>query len=502
MRQKDAMLVILAGGRGRRMGERQKLLCRVGQRPILCWIYERLGAQFEHVAINLSPHLGSVATPAGGPPAPVADREKPRTSPPRRRERFFGLPCLYDEAFLGQGPLAGLLTALTYARRRGLSYVMTVPSDTPFLPVDLYLRLREALATATEPHDSVCVATPHRHHPTLALWRVELYVELQKALARGTRKIDDFTAGHAHGRLLWPVSSVPASAGPAEDQSVVFDPFFNLNTPRDWAYAEQLSCLEEVRPRFPAVATTTETRAAAGSPCPPEEPSADSSADESADPLADLARFRQEHPHPPVWIFAYGSLIWKPAFQATEARLARLAGYRRCLGLWSVHWRGTPTHPGLVFGLEEKTRAHCWGMALRMPPPAESSSDSPGSSGSSRSCEDRDALFEDLWSREMIQSAYRPALVPLELDDGRRVQGLAFVLKPGHPQMAGPLPFETQAQIVATATGTGGTNRAYFFESLACFERAQIPTGPFQRLARRVRQLTEFRESQEFRDKA
>ena len=123
-------------------------------------------AQFEHVAINLSPPVGSVETPveppalfsAGAsadsaepgsaargrpwtspPSSPAADRE----SPPRRRERFFGLPCLYDASFLGQGPLAGLLTALTYARGRGLSYVMTVPSDTPFLPIDLYPRLRD-----------------------------------------------------------------------------------------------------------------------------------------------------------------------------------------------------------------------------------------------------------------------------------------------------------------------------------------------------------------------
>ena len=81
-------------------------------------------------------------------------------------------------------------------------------------------------------------------------------------------------------------------------------------------------------------------------------------------------------------------------------------------------------------------------------------------------------------------------------------RALTFVLKPGHPQMAGPLPFETRAHIVATATGVGGTNRAYFFESLACFERAQIPTGPFQRLARRVHQLTESQEFRESQDKA
>lgn len=53
-----------------------------------------------------------------------------------------------------------------------------------------------------------------------------------------------------------------------------------------------------------------------------------------------------------LWVFGYGSLIWRPEFDHLEARRARIHGYHRALCLWSRINRGTPERPGLVFGLD------------------------------------------------------------------------------------------------------------------------------------------------------
>ncbi|MYB35542.1 MAG: gamma-glutamylcyclotransferase, partial [Gammaproteobacteria bacterium] len=52
-----------------------------------------------------------------------------------------------------------------------------------------------------------------------------------------------------------------------------------------------------------------------------------------------------------LWVFGYGSLMWKPGFRYLDCGPARLYGFSRRLCLWSIHYRGTPERPGLVVGL-------------------------------------------------------------------------------------------------------------------------------------------------------
>ena len=76
-------------------------------------------------------------------------------------------------------------------------------------------------------------------------------------------------------------------------------------------------------------------------------------------------------PHGPLWVFAYGSLLWNPEFPIAERRIARVSGWHRSFCMRSIHHRGTEADPGLVLALDEMAGAHCDGLALRVAPGAE-----------------------------------------------------------------------------------------------------------------------------------
>lgn len=151
----------------------------------------------------------------------------------------------------------------------------------------------------------------------------------------------------------------------------------------------------------------------------------------------------------PLWVFGYGSLLWKPGFEVAEARLAELKGFRRRFCMWSIHHRGSVAEPGLVLALEPHDGASCRGMALRV---AEA---------------EEDRVLEYLRQRELVSSAYVEATLPLSLDGGGEVAALAFVMDPGHPQYTGDLPLERQARIIAGATGGMGSNAEYLWNTAA-----------------------------------
>ncbi len=145
----------------------------------------------------------------------------------------------------------------------------------------------------------------------------------------------------------------------------------------------------------------------------------------------------------PFWVFAYGSLMWNPGFEALERRRARLDGYARAFALSSLRYRGTPEAPGLVLGLDWRPRASCEGVAYRVCP--------------TKDREVRDYLHE----REMAMRSYIEVMLEIVLAGGGRVPALAYVLDRTHRQYAGPLPLETQAAIIARAEGPAGPNREY-----------------------------------------
>ena len=141
------------------------------------------------------------------------------------------------------------------------------------------------------------------------------------------------------------------------------------------------------------------------------------------------------------WVFGYGSLMWRPGFPFVERRGATLHGRRRAFCIYSVHHRGTYERPGLVLGLAPG--GACRGAAYRI---ADA---------------DWDAVYAYLLEREQPTETYVEARRHVRLADGRRVEALVFLSDIRHPQWAGALSLERQAELIAGATGLSGRNVDY-----------------------------------------
>jgi cation transport protein ChaC len=170
-------------------------------------------------------------------------------------------------------------------------------------------------------------------------------------------------------------------------------------------------------------------------------------------------------------VFGYGSLIWEPGFAFEERAIARLDGWRRSFCMRSVHHRGTPEAPGLVLALDRADGASCAGVAFRISGGAE------------------DETLQYLRERELISSAYLEQVLEVDLDGGRRVPAVAFVIDPDHVQYCGGLAREEQAQIIAKAKGGRGWNRDYLWNTSAHLAEIGLPDPDLDWLADRVRTL-------------
>ena len=152
----------------------------------------------------------------------------------------------------------------------------------------------------------------------------------------------------------------------------------------------------------------------------------------------------------PVWLFAYGSLMWSPCFGFDAQITATLEGYRRAFNFWSVVARGTPEAPGLGLGLEPG--GACRGILYRL--------------SESR----RESDLEAIWAREMLSDVYMPRWLPVATPDGARM-ALCFVTNPAHDFYTGMQEQDTAARLIARATGTKGRCRDYLAETVAALAR-------------------------------
>lgn len=185
--------VVLAGGRSSRMGGRDKAHVPLGGKPLLAHVVARLGPQVGQMAIN-----------SNGEPAQFGTKT----------------PVLADSFTDRPGPLAGILTAMDWARALGSDWVVTVATDTPFLPDDLVDRLARAQVAAKAP--IVLAETADGLQPVTGLWYTGLADGLRGSISDGLRKVTEFTE--------------------AKDAVTAFfagDGFFNVNTPEDLARAEE-----------------------------------------------------------------------------------------------------------------------------------------------------------------------------------------------------------------------------------------------------------------------
>lgn len=191
--------VLLAGGQARRMGGGDKCLRQIGGRSILSYIIERVSPQVSGMVLN-----------ANGDPV---------------RFDAFSLPVRADSIDGFAGPLAGVLTGMDWVMETGnkFDWILTAPTDAPFLPSDLCDRLRTAIDTDST--DMARAESGGRAHPVVGLWPVALRDDLFDAMTKeDIRKVDRWTARYAVSDVDFP--------------TVPIDPFFNANTPDDIERAE------------------------------------------------------------------------------------------------------------------------------------------------------------------------------------------------------------------------------------------------------------------------
>ena len=142
-----------------------------------------------------------------------------------------------------------------------------------------------------------------------------------------------------------------------------------------------------------------------------------------------------------LWVFGYGSLMWRPGFPYVERRHARLTGYHRSLCVYSHVHRGTPERPGLVLGLDRG--GSCHGVAFRV------------------LASEAAATLYYLREREQVTAVYRERHLPVELEQRQAVVAVAYVVDRQHPQYAGRLPESELLRYVRQGTGVSGANPDY-----------------------------------------
>jgi len=146
------------------------------------------------------------------------------------------------------------------------------------------------------------------------------------------------------------------------------------------------------------------------------------------------------------WVFGYGSLIWRPGFVFERAERALLRGVHRRLCIYSHLHRGTEDRPGLVFGLMRG--GSCHGMAFEVAAPKW------------------EGVLHYLHEREQTSGVYREARRKVLLNDGRRIEALAFMVNEDHAQFAGRLELGEQVTLIRGASGSMGANTDYVVNTL------------------------------------
>jgi glutathione-specific gamma-glutamylcyclotransferase len=169
-----------------------------------------------------------------------------------------------------------------------------------------------------------------------------------------------------------------------------------------------------------------------------------------------------------LWIFGYGSLMWRPGFDFVEQQAALLRGWRRRLCIYSHVHRGTPKRPGLVLGLDRGGACH--GAAFRIDASA------------------REPTLRYLREREQVTSVYLERNLQVLLVEGRIVTALTYVADRKHPQYAGALEREQLLRLTAHAAGRSGRNADYILNTVAHLEKVGVRDATLEWLAERLRE--------------
>lgn len=174
------------------------------------------------------------------------------------------------------------------------------------------------------------------------------------------------------------------------------------------------------------------------------------------------ARRSGSHPKD-LWVFGYGSLMWRPGFAYVERRRARLDGYHRCFCISSTHHRGSAKRPGLVLGLDRG--GTCEGVAYRISP------------------EKAEETIAYLRERELVSGVYREVASPIELHDGAHtsVSAIAYIVERAHPSFV-RLSLAAQAHQIRGARGLSGDNLDYLINTVHHLQDLGIRERELERL--------------------
>ncbi|GJD75681.1 gamma-glutamylcyclotransferase [Methylobacterium goesingense] len=147
-----------------------------------------------------------------------------------------------------------------------------------------------------------------------------------------------------------------------------------------------------------------------------------------------------------LWVFGYGSLIWRPEFAYSERRVGTVHGYHRRFCLLQRRFRGSVEKPGLVLALD--VGGACEGVAFRL-----------------TGAEAAETLLP-VWRREMRGNGYLGRWVPVETAAGT-VQALTFVVNPDSDRYTGPISDAAIADRIASGAGHLGPSAEYLFRTVS-----------------------------------
>jgi molybdenum cofactor guanylyltransferase len=186
---------IIAGGMSSRMGGQEKAFLKLAGKSILDLVIGRFDQQVDRMIIN-----------ANGDGQRFSDT---------------GLEVVPDSLTKLTTPLAGLHASMSVGR--DADFLVTVPSDAPFLPLDLVLRLVDG----AQDTDAAIAHSGGQDHYIIGAWKTTLLLELERAIHNeGMFRVKDWAWHVSAGIVTWP--------------HLPYDPFFNLNTRDDLAVAENI----------------------------------------------------------------------------------------------------------------------------------------------------------------------------------------------------------------------------------------------------------------------
>jgi cation transport protein ChaC len=168
-----------------------------------------------------------------------------------------------------------------------------------------------------------------------------------------------------------------------------------------------------------------------------------------------------------LYVFAYGSLIWRPGFKHAAAHPALLRGFHRRFCLWSHRYRGTPERPGLVLGLDRG--GACRGLAYSV---------------AARDAAEVLAYLDDRELPDGAEQVYHRRILPLRLlESGRMVRAVAYVANRDCRLYCGRLAPERAAAAIAEGHGQMGANRDYLMNTLSHLRQMGVRDAGLDRIA-------------------